>query len=200
MSTVRIAPVMTATMMVAILGLISAPNSASAVSSAPRTSQTRSPVPLESFGPPTEGYLTKGMANGCYKYRVATRRAPIVMGGTQYAQGFELATPGICLATNWTWTWHIAGHYSGFSACVGLAGGDTSPATLSFLGPTGGALKFGADGTLVHSTTLVAGLPTFVTLGTERLMNLVIRTTTSKATIGFGDDGLYLGGVPVKEC
>jgi hypothetical protein len=122
------------------------------------------------------------------------------MGGTKYPEGFQVSTPGYCAATTWTWTWHLGGHYSGFAACVGLAGGDTKPAILSFVATNGSPMRFGADGLQVRSTTLVAGRPTFVIVGTTHLMNLIIRTTRGWATIGFGDDGLYRGNIPVKQC
>jgi hypothetical protein len=44
-------------------------------------------------------------------------------------------------------------------------------------------MLFEADGQQVPSTTLVTGLPTFVTLGTVHLMNVIIRTGTAGATI-----------------
>ena len=37
-------------------------------------------------------------------------------------------------------------------------------------------------------------------MGTAQLMNLIIRTSTPGATIGFGNDGLYARGIPVQEC
>jgi hypothetical protein len=77
----------------------------------------------------------------------------------------------------------LAGRYSGFSGCIGLAAGDTQPATLSFVGRNGRPMLFEADGQQVRSTTLVTGLPTFVTLGTVHLMNVIIRTGTAGATI-----------------
>jgi hypothetical protein len=67
----------------------------------------------------------------------------------------------------------------------GLASGDTDPATLSFLGPTGKALTFGADGRTVYQTTLFAGLPTSVFLSTTQLLNLIIQTSTADAIVGF---------------
>jgi hypothetical protein len=166
-----------------------------------RASSTAYPsTPLERFGPPTEGYEGTVTNASCYRYQVATRTVPIRMGGTKYPEGFQVSSQGYCAATIWTWTWHLGGHYSGFAACVGLAGGDTKPATLSFVGPKGMPTVFQADGVQVRATTLVAGLPTFVIVGTTHLMNLIIRTTTAWATIGFGDDGLYPGDVPVREC
>ena len=60
-------------------------------------------------------------------------------------------------------------------------------------------MLFGADGQPMYTATLVAGLPTFVTLETVHLMNLIIRTGTRGATIGFGDDALYFGGITSRE-
>jgi len=124
----------------------------------------------------------------------------MVIGGKQYREGFQVSTLKMCLGGNWTWTWHIAALYSDFTACVGLASGDTDPATLSFLGPSGNPMPFRADGRLVRQTTLFAGLPTNVFVGTAQLLNLTIRTTTSGAVIGFGDDSLNVGSTPAVQC
>ena len=160
---------------------------------------TGPPATVQQFGPPTEGYEATNWNLDCYGYEAARRTAPIRMGGTEYLQGFQLSTSSVCSGT-WTWTWHLAGRYSGLAGCVGLAGGDTQPATLSFVGPKGNPMLFQADGQQVYMTTLVAGLPTFVTLETAHLMNIIIRTGTRGATIGFGNDALYLGGITAREC
>ncbi len=166
---------------------------------------TNPPTRVEHFGPPTEGYEATEANSACYRYEIAGGATPIKMGGAQFLHGFQVsafhfAAPGVSCSGTWTWTWHLAGRYSGFSACVGLAGSDTQPATLSFVGPNGSPMLFGADGQQVRTTTLVAGLPTFVTLDTVHVMNLIIRTTTRGATIGLADNGLYVGDIPVRDC
>ncbi len=162
---------------------------------------TNPPAALEQFGPPTEGYQATDANLSCYGYQVAGHSAPVKMGGAQFLHGFQVSVSRECAGRwTWTWTWHLAGRYSGFSGCVGLAAGDTQPATLSFVGHNGSPILFEADGQQVRSTTLVAGLPTFVKLGTVHLMNLIIRTGTAGASIGFGNDGLFVGDIPVREC
>lgn len=83
---------------------------------------------------------------------------------------------------------------------MGPAGSDSKPADSSFLGADGEPLIFGADGVQVRRASLLPGLPSFVTVGTVHVMNTVIHTSAPAANIGFGDDGLYVGSVPVKEC
>lgn len=174
----------------------SAPAAATPV---PQLSSHRTPI--ETFGPPTEGYDAKNTEGPmCYRYRTASRRSPIVMGGKEYRQGFQVSTLKMCLGGTWTWTWHIAARYSDFTACVGLTSGDTDPATISFLGPSGKPIPFRADGRLVHQTTLFAGLPTTVFVSTSQLLNLTVQTTTSGAVIGFGDDSLNVGPTSVLAC
>jgi hypothetical protein len=160
------------------------------------------PTPIESLGPPTEGFEAKSIFEGgmCYRYRTVSRRSPIVMGGKAYRQGFQVSTLKMCLSGTWTWTWHIAALYTDLTACVGLVSDDTDPATLSFLGPTGKALTFGADGRTVYQTTLFAGLPTSIFLSTTQLLNLTIRTSTAGAIIGFGNDSLNVRATPALAC
>lgn len=162
---------------------------------------TSAPVALEHFGPPTEGYQATDATLSCYGYRVAGRSAAIRMGGAQFLHGFQVSVSWLCSGKwTWTWTWHLAGRYSGFSACVGLAAGDTQPATLSFGGPNGSPMLFEADGQRVRTSTLVAGVPTYVSLTTVHLMNLTIRVGTPGADVGFGNDDLFVGHTPVREC
>jgi hypothetical protein len=158
------------------------------------------PTPVEAFGNPTEGFDTKNTSPLCYRYRTATPKSPLTVGGRARTQGFEISTASRCKGP-WTWTWHIAGLDSqGFTACVGLAGGDTHPATLSFVGPKGALMDFRADGRWVHETTLLAGYPTDVLVTTWLVPNLVVRTTTAGASIGFVDDSLSAGSVPARQC
>ena len=158
------------------------------------------PTPVEELGHPTEGFDAKNTKPACYNYRAATARSPLIMGGKERAWGFQVSTRARCHGS-WTWTWHIAGLYSqGFTACVGLAGGDTEPATLSFVGPHGGLIAFRAGGRSVHQATLLARYPTDVLVTTWRVPSWVIRTTTPGATISFANDSLSPGPVPARQC
>ena len=196
--------------MIAIVGTSAAPTASAetwTLASTPAaatliTQVSPHPTPIETLGPPTEGYEAKSIFEGgmCYRYRTASRRSPIVMGDKEYRQGFQVSTLKMCAGGTWTWTWHIAALYTDFTACVGLASGDTDPALLSFLGPTGKALTFGADGRTVYQTTLFAGLPTSVFLSTTQLLNITIRTSTAGATIGFGNDSLNVRATPAVQC
>jgi len=185
----------------AIVSADSPPFASTPAAATPIPQLSSHPTPIESFGPPTEGFDAKNIEGGmCYRYRIASRRSPIAIGGKEYRQGFQVSTLKVCAGGTWTWTWHIAALYTDFTACVGLASGDTDPATLSFLGPTGKALTFGADGRTVYQTTLFAGLPTSVFLSTTQLLNLTIQTSTAAAIIGFGNDSLNMRARPVVQC
>jgi hypothetical protein len=113
------------------------------------------------------------------------------MGRATYRSGFQVTTdPVFPCGGTWTWAWHIANDYRTFTAYVGLGSGDTQPAILSFPGPSGKPLTFRADGYLVKQALLVAGLPTKVSINVAGAVDLVVETTTSGATIDFGNDAL----------
>ena len=115
------------------------------------------------------------------------------MGGRVYHRGFQLTTDPVlvCMPLAWTWAWHIAGDYQTFSAEVGLGGGDTRPATVSFPAPDSDSdLPFRADGHWVEHAVLISGLPTVVSLNVAGMLNIVIEVTTGAATIDFGNDML----------
>jgi hypothetical protein len=150
---------------------------------------------LEAIGPPSNAVDgANASSSGCYSYKTAIQGAVLSMGGAPYTRGLQL-TANVsqwnytCVGT-WTWGWHIAGLFKTFTAMVGLGAGDISPATFTILGTNGSPLTFYADGHPVRSTTLMAGLPTKISVNVVGTLNLVVRTTVAGAIINLANDNL----------
>lgn len=152
---------------------------------------------LEALGEPSEGVGVPAAQQPCggdrrgYGYKSAAKGAHLQMGGRAYARGFQVSTNANCGGT-YAWAWHVGRSYHTFSALVGLDSTNSTSAPLDFVAPDGTALSFSADGQPVTSVTLIAGVPTNITVNLAGNTNLIFRLAppVGGATVDFAEDQL----------